>query len=281
MLRNQSLSRNFAPTALIAILGIAGLAYGADDPVFQEKGGLVVIEAESTASRLGSWKKKTDVEDYGGECHLEFTGNKPELGPPKSPLKYRFQVSKPGKYQLSIRARKRLETKREDISNDCYVALKGDFTSGGKVPLKILKEDTKMFGGRPDGWGWTMMLDPHGEKFPALYQLKADETYEFTISGRSQNFNIDRFVFVHESVDLKKVQRENPGESKAVDPNGFGRPADRPRRNLTNREGRTIAAELLGKADGKVIILVNGIRHEVAIASLSDEDQAFLKSWKP
>lgn len=114
MPRKQPEIPTFAPTALIAILGIAGVARGADGPGFQERGGLVVVEAESTTSHLGSWKKKTEVEDYGGECHLEFTGNKPELRPPKSPLKYRFRVSKVGKYQLSIRARKRLETKRED-----------------------------------------------------------------------------------------------------------------------------------------------------------------------
>ena len=118
-----------------------------------EKKGIVVIEAESTKSRLGDWKKKTDVKGYTGECHLEFTGNKPENGPPKSPLKYKFKINKGGKYQLTLRARKRLETKRQDISNDCYIALKGDFSPGGEAPLKTLKSDTKMFGGNADGWG--------------------------------------------------------------------------------------------------------------------------------
>ena len=48
-------------------------------PVFQEKGGIVAIEAESTASSLGDWKKKTDVKDYSGDCHLEFTGKRYDI----------------------------------------------------------------------------------------------------------------------------------------------------------------------------------------------------------
>jgi hypothetical protein len=47
-------------------------------PVFQEKGGVLVMEAESTTADLGSWKKKTDVPDYRCNCHLEFIGKTPE-----------------------------------------------------------------------------------------------------------------------------------------------------------------------------------------------------------
>ena len=86
-------------------------------PTFQEKSGIIAIEAEATTSRLGRWEKKTDVADYMGECHLEFTGNKAENGPPNSPLKYDFTIQKGGIYQLTLRARKRLETDRADISN--------------------------------------------------------------------------------------------------------------------------------------------------------------------
>ncbi len=61
------------------------------------------MEAESTTSSLGAWKKKTDMPDYGGECHLEFTGNTPEIGPPKSPLKYSFRIDKDGhRFEIAI-----------------------------------------------------------------------------------------------------------------------------------------------------------------------------------
>ncbi len=261
---------------ILTIWGMAATAGAA--PLFHEKGGIVAIEAESTPSRLGEWKKKTDVKDYRGECHLEFTGNKPENGPPKSPLKYRFKINKGGKYTLSIRARKRLETKRADISNDCYVALSGDFTSGGEAPLKVLKSDTKMYGGNADGWAWTRNLDKH-KKFPAIYNLKPGEIYELTISGRSKNFNIDRFILVHDSHKLRDVQNRNPDESKSDSFSAAGR--ERTRRTLTNKDGRKVQAELEGKEGNTLTILVKGVRHRVPIDSLSKADQEFLKNWEP
>jgi hypothetical protein len=255
-------------------------------PVFQEKGGVLVMEAESTSSSLGAWEKKTDVQDYGGECHLEFTGNKPESGPPKSPLKYSFQINKGGTYELAIRCRKRLETKRDDISNDCYVALKGDFDTGGDVPLKVLKSDTKLYGGSPDKWGWSAQLDVGHKKYAPRYQLKAGETYELTISGRSKNFNIDRIFFVHADQGMGQVKNSNPDESK-TDAGGGGTTTagsklkSYPARELKNKDGRVIKAQLIDKDGDTLVIVKDGRRFEIAISSLSAEDQAFLKDWWP
>ena len=246
-------------------------------PVFQEKGGIIAIEAESTSSRKGSWKKKSDVADFSGTCHLEFTGNKSISGPPKSPLKYYFQVSKPGKYRLTIRARKRLESKRQDISNDCYVALKGDFASGGGAPLKVLKNDTKMFGGDADKWGWTNQLDFDHKKADAIYELKEDEVYELTISGRSKNFNIDRFLLIHESKDFRKTRNANPKESKSDDA------ADEPReqitRVLTDTGGRKVEAQLEKLVGDIIIVKIKRRRFELKLDTLSEDDQKFIRKW--
>jgi hypothetical protein len=256
----------------------SAIAQGADKQTFEEKGGIVAIEAESTASRLGQWIKKTDVSDFQGECHIEFTGNKPETGPPKSPLKYSFKINKAGKYQLTLRGRKRLISEREDICNDCYVAVKGDYESATTAPLSVLRTDTKMFGGKPDGWGWTTLLDVDHEKHPAIYQFKSGEVYELTISGRSKNFNVDRILFVHEDVGTTKAQRENPPESKVSDGLGSSAPT-RPKRTLTNREGNRIEVELMEVRGATLICMVKGRRYELPLDSLSDEDQAFLKKW--
>ncbi|MDP4626463.1 MAG: hypothetical protein NWT08_15160 [Akkermansiaceae bacterium] len=204
-------------THFILPLTLIILPCQAADPVFIEDKGVVVMEAESTDSKLGKWKKKTDVEGFTGECHIEFTGNKPESGPAESPLTYKFKITKEGTYSLVIRARKRLETKREDISNDCYVALKGDFESTGKTPMKLLENDTKLFGGTAEGWGWTAKLDDGHKKFPAEYKLKSGETYELTVSGRSKNFNIDRIMLVHDSENMNKVRNSLPEESEKED----------------------------------------------------------------
>jgi hypothetical protein len=254
----------------------------ADGPVFLEKKGIVAIEAESTQSRLGKWIQKKDVAGFSGECHLEFTGNKPESGPAHSPLEYSFKITKPGIYQLSLRARKRLEGKREDISNDCYVALEGDFEAGGEAALAILRKDNKMFGGSPDGWAWATQLDVEHKKFPALYRFKEGETYRLTISGRSRNFNLDRILFVHEDENLRKVQGANPAESPREGGESVGSklPPRPTKRRLTNSEGKTIEAELVSKSGDTLVALVQGKRFEIPISSLSQSDQDFLKDWE-
>ena len=245
------------------------------NPVFQEKNGLLAIEAESTSSRLGKWKKKFDVADFTGECHLEFTGNKTESGPPESPLKYKFTISKGGKYSLLIRARKRLESKRADISNDCYVSLKGNFDTGGSAPIKVLKNETKLFGGDADKWGWARTLDTGGKKYPAEYLLEPGETYELTIHGRSKNFNIDRFLLVHESRDLRKEQQKNPPESKPVGPVVKERLA----MQLTNKSGVTIKAELISLENGMLTFVAKGRRHTIKLDSLIEDNQKDIREW--
>ncbi|MDQ8191436.1 hypothetical protein [Roseibacillus persicicus] len=273
------MKKNLPLVSSILLIGFGNLSA---NPIFLEKGGIVAIEAESTSSRLGDWIEKTDVDDYMGECHLEFTGNKAESGPPESPLKYQFQIKKEGIYELTLRARKRLESKRADISNDCYVAVKGDFESGGEVPLKVLKEDTKMYGGNPDGWGWTRQLDVSHKKYAAQYHFKEGEVYELIIHGRSKNFNFDRILFVHQDVGLRTAWKDNPKESpKAGAATGGSKLKAPPERLLTDKEGRTLLAKLMDKDGDKLTILVKGRSHEIQISDLSEEDQKFLLEWQP
>lgn len=251
------------------------------EPVFLEKGGIVAIEAESTSSRLSKWKKKTDVADFSGECHLEFTGNRPESGPPESPLKYQFTIKKAGIYQLSLRARKRLETEREDISNDCFVSLAGDFEQAGKAPLKILKEPTKMYGGNKDSWGWTTNLDVNHKKFPAEYLLQSGKTYTLTIHGRSQNFNLDRILFAHEDVGIRQARKKNPKESELSGGIKSSQIISPTERELTNKKGQTVLAKLVSKDGDKLIVIIKGRSHDLKISELSQEDQEFIKEWQP
>ncbi len=269
---------------ILAVVLVAAVPCHAAAPVYQEEGGLVVMEVENTSSSLGDWKKKTDVADFSGECHLEFTGNKPESGPVGSSLKYRFQIHKGGKYSLVIRAHKRLESERQDISNDCYVSLKGDFESGGTASKEILEADTKLFGGDKEGWGWTAQLDVGHKKFPAEYLLKDGEIYELTVSGRSKNFNIDRILLVHESENMGKVKRDNPAESKsdmAEKAAGGSRLPERTVRKLTNADGVSIEAELVSKTGDSVVIQSKGKRFAIKLSSLSKEDQEFIAGWEP
>jgi hypothetical protein len=212
MIRMKRLNDVLFSMMACSVVGLATMST-ATAKVFKAKDGLLIMEVESTKSSKGKWKKRETIEGFTGECHFEFTGNKPANGPATSPLKYEFTVDKDGEYTLMIRAFKRLDGEPEDRCNDCYVKLKGDFESGGNAPLKLLKDDTKLFGGSHDKWGWTNKLDANHKKYQPKYKLKAGEKYLLTVSGRSQRFNMDRIVFKHASVSDKKAKDPKAEES--------------------------------------------------------------------
>ncbi|MFK7790967.1 MAG: hypothetical protein AB8C95_15925 [Phycisphaeraceae bacterium] len=191
--------------------------------VFVESDGIVVIEAESSSSKPGKWAGKTDIEGFTGKGHIEYTGNKPAGGPVGSTLVYFFKIEKAGAYTLHLRAHKRLDGEEPDKCNDAYVRVEGDYKAsdkagdkhGNDARLEVLRKDTKLFGGLKKGWGWAETLDlgGHNNKRNPRYIFEAGKTYALGISGRSQRFNIDRIVFRHEAVDLKKAKDPERPES--------------------------------------------------------------------
>ncbi|MEM6394331.1 MAG: hypothetical protein AAF797_16315 [Planctomycetota bacterium] len=200
--------------------GVGGQAAWAGPKPVQGVDGLVVMEAESTKSDPGLWVGERELPGYSGKGYLRFTGNKPMNGPPKSPLGYRFRVDVEGLYYLHLKAGRADLGQRRDYSNDCWVRLIGDFDAGPNpgdqhgmdAPLEMLKKDTKFYGGALGKMGWASgnQLDPggHNNKRVAVYRLKPDETYTLVVSGRSQNFCLDRIVFRHESVDVPTAQSD-------------------------------------------------------------------------
>ena len=198
------------------------LAQG-DHPVFLEAQGVVVIEAESTASDPGDWEGKKTVEGFTGEGHIEFTGNRPAGGDPGTQLVYYFKVTTPGTYQLFLRGHKRLAGEAPDKCNDCYVRVEGRYGApddagdehGDNARLATLRQDTKLYGGSDRGWGWASQLDlgGHNNKRNARYVFRAGQTYALAVSGRSQRFNLDRIVFVHEDADEREAKAPETAES--------------------------------------------------------------------
>ncbi|MEO0574498.1 MAG: Ig-like domain-containing protein [Pseudomonadota bacterium] len=190
---------------------------------YTQADGLVIMEAENTATTdTGLWSEKTDVAGFTGASYIEFDGNSALSGPPGSPLTYTFTINQDGLHYLHLHvARETLvingET-RTDVANDAYVRLDGDYGPGPNAgnnhaddaPLSALQSDTKFFGGNDNQFVWASgnRLDLGGEtnKRVAIYDLKAGETYTFTISGRSRYFKINRIVFRHESVSRANAQ---------------------------------------------------------------------------
>ncbi|MEM9346281.1 MAG: hypothetical protein AAGB26_06675 [Planctomycetota bacterium] len=194
--------------------------------VFLESEGVVVIEAESSRSKPGKWKGKTDLEGFTGKGYIEYTGNKPAGGPPGTTLVYFFKIEKAGTYTLHLRAHKRLEGEEPDKCNDAYVRVEGNYKAsekagdkhGDDARLDTLRSDTKLFGGHAENWGWAETLDlgGHNNKRNPKYVFKAGQTYALGVSGRSQRFGIDRIVFRHESVDIKKAKDPERPESEKL-----------------------------------------------------------------
>ncbi|WP_197231562.1 DUF5060 domain-containing protein [Novipirellula artificiosorum] len=195
-----------------------GTSDGLNVPVYLERGGMVIMEAEDTVSNLDQWITKTELPEHTGEGYLEFTGNTPHSGPPKSPLHYRFKINQSGLYTLHLRCAKEEVDGRADLANDCYVRVEGDFGQGPLVGdnhndqarLALLRKDTKFFGGEVNQFVWSSgnRLDPGGKKNKrvAIYDFKSGETYRLIVSGRSQLFKLDHILFKHTDTPIERAQ---------------------------------------------------------------------------
>ncbi|WP_367870726.1 tandem-95 repeat protein [Luteolibacter sp. Populi] len=208
---------------LFALASVAGVAVapaivGPTD-VYQESGGMVVMEAENTPSSLGTgsdrWELYTPgetnyVDGATGGAHLEFQGNYPNgATTPKTPLTYKFKINEAGTYQLHIRSRARLAGAADDKNNDCYVKLTGlngstfdDGPNAGGSHMddaikSLLTSSTKIYVNSPTSWGWANLLDAGGssnKRWP-VYQFPAGGSYELSLGGRSGKYNFDRIIF--------------------------------------------------------------------------------------
>lgn len=152
---------------------------------FVAQNGLVVMEAESVPLEEG-WEDRTDASGYTGTGYRFFTKNSFWGGDPVGRTSYFFDIDSPGIYSMFVRAQK--DHKQLDLANDCYVKMVGQKGVDGK--------DVKLYlgGNRINFWRFSDQLDYHEEKFSAKYNFEGVGTYELQLSGRSQNFAIDRIV---------------------------------------------------------------------------------------
>ncbi len=234
----------FPVVTLVLLAGWRSAALSATVPpgaVYQESGGIVVMEAERTPSPTGTGSNRWEVYEPGelnfvfgatGNAHLEFQGNSSNGGSPTTPLTYTFRIHQAGYYHLHLRARARLDGAPDDKNNDCYVKVAGldgaTFAAGPNAggdhlddaPLSLLNQDTKMYGGAPNTWGWANQMDAGGssnKRWP-VYRFNAGSTYRLTVSGRSIKFNLDRIVFRKSTiVDTSAKSASIPESALAVE----------------------------------------------------------------
>lgn len=146
-------------------------------PVYQESGGIVVVEIESAAA-VPSWASQTALAGYTGTSYYTWTG--PDLfgSPGSGILNYRLNISAAGTYSFRIHNRHDFADSTEQ--NDVFTRLDG----GTWV---------KTYSSQRGQWTWATNHEFSGtDKPPAQYVLSAG-IHTLEISGRSHGFSIDRF----------------------------------------------------------------------------------------
>ena len=180
-----------------------------DALVFQESGGLVVMEAESVVVDE-PWKFETSLPGFTGSGYLRFDGNDVMgRGNALGFLSYRFQIYSAGVYTMVFRSNK--NNTLATWANDCYT-LMNDITNGGFVGPP---EYTKTFmQGSPNIWRYKLQYDLEDGSRPEPTFSFAAGAYELEIAGRSRDFFIDRIVLYQAAaVSLNVVEDTSVPES--------------------------------------------------------------------
>jgi hypothetical protein len=192
------------------ITTLDGIKYGSN---------FILFEPEITKSDLGLWVMRvpgdpkyhvgTGIEAIN-KNYLEFTGNNLNGGAAKSPLSYTFTSPKTGKFRLVMRMyQPLLDGEAGDKRNDLWIKLAGDFTTACIYPTEDLKTDHKFWGRGVRKWGSIHSLEGHinGVKKLAkvVYNLKKDEVYTLTMSGRAQGCSIDYVLLYEENLGFNIV----------------------------------------------------------------------------
>ncbi|MHC4252066.1 MAG: DUF5060 domain-containing protein, partial [Planctomycetota bacterium] len=198
---------------LAAALALGALAEAEAVGVFQESGGLLVVEVESEPV-AGDWVAETSRSGFTGSCYYRMNGNTNQTGAPNGTLVYNINITNAGTYRLRIHSNK-VNVGDATWANDCYTKMVGHSGYQG--------EFTKTYqAGTAETWRWATKHEPtSGDHREPEYTLAAGE-HEFQIAGRSKNFIIDRFVLFNTSMvaESAATNLSNP-ESET----GSGQPA--------------------------------------------------------
>ncbi len=164
-----------------------------DNGVFQEENGIVLIEAESISLTDG-WALQNDVQNYTGEGYITWRDSTIIETNDQGLLSYKFNITKPGTYTLKIRNYHSCE----------------DFTECNDVFVKMDDGDwRKNFNHTVNNWDWNSQQDiDHVFSDSEFYLDKGEHTLH--ISGRSQDFSIDKMALFHEDTPTDAYKEASP-----------------------------------------------------------------------
>jgi hypothetical protein len=152
--------------------------------VYQESGGIVVVEIESEPV-AGNWVKETSLAGYTGTGYYTWRGADVFNSPGQGVLRYQVQIHTAGTYQFRIRNRH--DHADSTLENDCFTRMDG----GAWV---------KTFSSARGAWVWNTNHEFSHDSKPAAQYALAAGLHTLEISGRSKGFSIDRFILYLPSV---------------------------------------------------------------------------------
>ena len=170
-------------SAAVTLAALSGAALAQDGPFLPEDG-LVVIEFES-GDASGDWTQSTSISGYTGTGYLRWDGPNHFHTPGHDVFGFDFQIDDPGRYHFRIRNRHDHPDSTE--ANDVWVRMDGG-------------QWVKVCSWQRGQWTWATQHEfSHHDKPWAEYQLGAG-VHRIEFSGRSHDFNIDRFHLYDDGV---------------------------------------------------------------------------------
>ncbi|WP_299245966.1 Ig-like domain-containing protein [uncultured Aquimarina sp.] len=213
---------------------VTGSSGGGDncDATYEEKNGLVVIEAENL-SASGNWQKKSAISGFTGGGYLEWTGPDHFNDPGNGVINTKIKINSAGRYKFLWRS-KVGEGDSATEANDTWLKFpdasefygqKGServYPKGsGKTPnpegasgegyLKVYSTGTT-------NWTWTTKTsdnDPHD----VFVEFDSPGIYTMLISGRSKHHIVDRVTLNRTSVNATNLSLQ---ETTCDDNDGGG-----------------------------------------------------------
>ncbi len=195
--------------------GATGPCSDPDEFVFEEKDGLLIIEAEN-ATIPADWITSNAVADFTGTGYIQWEGDNNFGKTGEGVINYKIRITTPGTYRFQWRSRINEGTNSTE-SNDAWVKMpdaddffgrKSDGSStvypkgSGKTPNPN--------GGGGDGWfkvymnqaeQWSVQARTSDNDAHDIYvTFNAVGDYTIQLSGRSKGFAIDRLVLYLDSV---------------------------------------------------------------------------------
>jgi len=198
-------------------------------PIFQESGGVVIIEIES-AQNFGLWELQQDELGYTGEGYLHYKGPNHYNAPGNSLLKFEIKIEKTGKYRFqwhSLIAIGESNTEHNDSwlrfqdASDFYGEKDGQkvFPKGvGKTPNpngSSFDGWLKIYQNNQNNWTWVTRTSDH-DPHEIYVEFDTIGIYTIEISGRSNGHAINRIALYHNDVSSSYALDLAQSESQQI-----------------------------------------------------------------